>query len=160
MGFIKSKIAYGHEVIVNKPISEAWSVLQDETKMADWLAGFKSIEHLSGDKGAVGSTYKVIVNPGEGQADFEMIETLKSIKENDHIRLELDSEMMLFDQTTRLETVDGGTKITTESLVKGKGIMMRSMFAIMDLFTDSFTKQEVENIEKLKVTIESNTKQY
>jgi len=38
--------------------------------------------------------------------------------------------------------------------------MMRSMFAMMDLLSSSFEKQEIENIENLKEVINSNTKQY
>jgi len=155
LGFIKSTVNYGHEIVVNKSVAEAWKIQQDETKFDQWLKGFKSIEHLSGEKGAVASTYKITVNPGDGQPDFIMTETVKSIKENDHITLNMDSEMMVFEQKTSFEDLGGETKIRTESTVKGKGIMMRSMFALMDLLGNSFKKQEVENIENLKKLIDS-----
>lgn len=160
MGHLKPEISYGHEIAVNKSIEEAWAVHQDETKYDQWLDGFKSIELLSGVKGTVGSTYKIIVKPEEGQPDFEMFETLESIKEADHITLNMDSEMMVFDQTTSFSEKDGKTIIKTESKVSGKGRMMRAMFAVMDLFTDSFQKKEVENIENLKKVIENNTTNY
>jgi len=37
---------------------------------------------------------------------------------------------------------------------------MRSMFAIMETLTGSFTKQETKNIEALKNVIEENTTNY
>jgi len=160
MGLLRPTINYGHEIVVDKPLAEAWSVQQDESKFNQWLKGFKSIEHLSGEPGAVGSKYKIVVSPGDGQPDFIMTETVKSIQENDHISLNMDSEMMVFDQKTSFEDLGGKTKIKTESSVKGKGIMMRSMFAMMDLLSSSFEKQEIENIENLKEVINSNTTQY
>jgi len=161
LGLVKSTLHYGHEITVNKPIEEAWSVHQDPAKLELWLDGFKSIEHLSGTKHAVGSTYKVIVHPSENEPEFEMIETINSVKAFDHINLNMDSKMMSFDQTTSFEQVnEKTTNIKTASQVTGKGFMMKVMFAAMDLFTDSFQKQEEKNIEALKRVIESNTKDY
>ena len=159
IGFIKPSVSYGHEITVNKPIKEAWAVQQDEKRLGEWLEGFKSIDLISGEKGAVGSKYKVVVNPGEGQEDFEMIETIESKKEFDHMKLSFDSNMMLFDQTTTFTETNGKTTIKTDSNVKGKGMMMRSMFALMGMM-GSFEAQEVKNIEALKKVIEENTTNY
>ncbi len=160
IGFIKPTVEYGHEITVNKSIEEAWAVQQDVTKLDQWLQGFKSIDLISGESGKVGSKYKVIVSPGEGQPDFEMTETLVSLKEFDNISLAFDSEMMLFDQTTTFREKDGKTIIKTDSKVKGNGMMMRSMFALMEMFTGSFQAQEEKNIEALKKVIEENTTDY
>ena len=160
LGFMKPAVNYGHEIKVNKPINEAWGFLQDETKMDQWLEGFKSIDLIEGESGTVGSRYKVVVNPGQGQEDFTMTETIKSIKPEDHISLNFDSDMMVFDQTTSLTTKEGQTIIKTDSSVKGKGILMRSMFALMEMTTGSFQKQEVKNIEALKNAIEQNNTVY
>ena len=162
-GFFNPTVSYGHEIEVNKPIKEAWAVQQDVSKFGDWLAGFKSIEHLSGEAGAVGSTYKVTVRPDdfpEDEPDFVMTETITSIKDYDHIGLSFDSDMMVFDQTTSFSERDGKTVIKTDSKVKGKGIVMRSMFALMEIMGGSFQKQEVENIENLKKVIEANSTDY
>ena len=95
IGLISPSVSYGHEVSVNKSVEEAWAVSQDETKYAEWLAGFQSIELLEGEKGAVGSKYRVIVNPGEGQPEFEMIETVMSVEEFDHVTMHFDNEMII-----------------------------------------------------------------
>ena len=160
LGLVKPSVSYGHEITVNKPVKEAWAVHKDESKYHLWLEGFKSIELISGEKEAIGSKYKVIVNPGEGQGDFEMIETLVSITANDHVTLHFDSDMMIFDQTTSFLENDGQTTIKTASTVKGKGMLMKSMFAAMGLFGNSFQKQEEKNVEALKVVIENNTTDY
>lgn len=159
-GWIHPTVQYGHEITVDKSVNEAWAVTQDDTKYDQWLAGFKSIELLSGEKGTVGSTYKVVVNPEEGSPDFEMTETIVSIKEFDHIDLSFDSDMMDFKQRMSFNEADGQTTVKTESEVMGKGMMMRSMFAIMEIFGGGFTKQEVKNIDALKTVIEENTTDY
>lgn len=159
IGFAKPSINYGHEIRVDKSIKEAWAVFQDQSKLTQWLEGLKSIELISGKANEVGSKYKVIVKP-EGQPDFEMIETLISKKDFDHITLSFDSEMMLFNQTTSFAEVNGQTSIETDSNVSGKGMMMRSIFALMEMFTGSFQAQEEKNIEALKKLIEENTTDY
>lgn len=160
LGLLKSSISYGHEITVDKSIEEAWAVSKDPSKFGQWLDGFKSIELISGEQDQVGSKYKVIVNPGEGQPDFEMIETLASMKEFEEINLKFDSEMMDFDQTMTYKESDGKTTIKTDSKVMAKGMIMRSMFAVMELLGGSFTKQEAKNMEALKTVIESNTTDY
>jgi hypothetical protein len=157
---MKPSVSYGHEITVNKPIKEAWAVSQDDSKYDQWLDGFKSIDLISGDKGTVGSKYKVVVSPGEGQPDFEMIETIASIEEFDHVKLDFDSDFMDFEQTISFKETDGMTTVTTDSKVIGKNIMSRSMFAIMELLGGTFTAQETKNIDALKKVMEENTTDY
>lgn len=160
IGLVKPHVNYGHEIEVNKSVEEAWAVSQDESKYDQWLEGFKSIELLSGEKGQKGSTYKVIVNPGINQPDFEMIETVNDIKDQDFVDMSFDSEFMDFEQVIRFKENNGKTFIKTESQVKGKNLISRSMFAIMEMLTGSFTTQETKNIDALKKVIDSNTTDY
>ncbi len=159
IGIVKPTVSYGHEITVNKSIDEAWAVTQDETKYDQWLKGFQSIELIEGEKGQVGSKYKVVVQPGEGQPDFEMTETIVSIAENDHVEMHFDSEAMVFEQTISFSGSGGNTTITSDSKVKGKGLMSRSMFAVMGMF-GAFQAQEEENFNALKTLIDENTTTY
>ena len=68
--------------------------------------------------------------------------------------------MMGFEQTTTFSEADGKTTIKTDSKVSGKGMMMRSTFALMEILGGSFQAQEVKNIEALKKVIEQNTTDY
>ncbi len=51
-------ISYSSEIIVDKSIKEAWAVMNDESKISQWLKGITDIEHVSGEKGAVGAVTK------------------------------------------------------------------------------------------------------
>lgn len=160
LGFLMPSVHYGHEITVNKPLKESWAVQQDESKFGQWLAGFKSIDLVRGEQGAIGSTYKVVVKPSEEEPDFEMIETLVDKKDFEYVQLSFDSDMMLFVQTTSFSEVDGKTIIKTDSEVSGKGMVMRSMFALMELLGGSFEAQEVKNLEAMKQVIEENETDY
>lgn len=160
IGYFNPTVEYGHTITVNKPLKEAWAVTHDETKYDQWLQGFKSMELISGEKGAVGSKYKVVVNPGEGEEDFEMIETIVSLKNYDHVALHFDSEIMEFEQTILFTENDGKVNIQTLSTVHPTGMFLRSMFASMELLTGTFQMQEEKNIDALKVLINENKTTY
>lgn len=160
MGIIRPSISYGHEITVDKPLKEAWAVTKDESKFDQWLEGFKSIELIEGEQDKPGSKYKVVVDPGEGQPEFEMIQTLVSIKEFEHVEMHYDSEFMDFEQLFTHSESGGKATIKTEAKVIPKSLVMRSMFAIMETFAGSFTAQEKKNIEALKKVIEENTTDY
>ena len=147
LGLIYPSVSYGHEIKVDKSIEEAWAVSQDETKYGEWLEGFKSMELISGEKYQTGSKYKVVVAPGNGQPDFEMTETLVSIKEFDHVTMHFDSEAMDFEQTIFFSETDDGATVKSDSKVIGKNLMSRSMFAAMELLMGAFQSQEEKNFE-------------
>ncbi|MBT8218726.1 MAG: hypothetical protein KJP00_02800 [Bacteroidia bacterium] len=153
-------IEYGHEVKVDKPVKEAWAVSQDKSKYDQWLAGFKSMELMEGEYFEVGSKYKVVVEPGEGQPAFELIETIVSIKENDHVEMHFEGEAMDMEQIMTFTEADDKTTIRTNSKAMAKGLMGRSMFALMEKLGGAFTSQEAMNMEALKKLIEENTTDY
>lgn len=160
VGLLKPSIQYGHEITVEKPVKEVWAIVQDESKFDQWLEGYQSMELIEGKQNEPGSKYKVIVDPGEGQPEFEMIQTLKEIKEFDSVQLHYDSDFMDMDQHYTFSESNGQTTFSTQADVRPKGMMMRSMFALMEMFAGSFTTQEAKNIDALKKVIEANTTDY
>ena len=160
MGFMMPSVSYGHEISVDKPLKETWAVTQDDSKYNQWLEGFQSMELLEGEKFKEGSKYKVVVNPGDGQPEFEMIETLIAFNEFENVKMHFDSEFMDFDQIMTFSEADGKTSVKTDSKVIAKNFMMRSLFAIMETFGGTFTAQEKKNIEALKKVINENTTDY
>ena len=43
-GFLTPAVSYESEVIVNKPVKEAWSVMSDESRVSEWLKGITKME--------------------------------------------------------------------------------------------------------------------
>ncbi|MDH3698797.1 MAG: SRPBCC family protein [Flavobacteriaceae bacterium] len=155
IGAFASEIAYDDEITVNKPLAECWAVSQDEDKMADWLVGFEGIEHISGPKDQVGSVSDVYITDN-GQK-YTIRETITAIVPNESISMTFTSDYSDMDYTLRMADVDGKTKISSSTKVKGKGIFYSSLMAIM---SSTIKAQEETNLANLKRTIEANTKDY
>lgn len=154
MGLMNPSIKYGAKITVDKPLEETWEFTQDETHYHKWLEGYQSMELIEGEHNQVGSRYKVIVQPAPDQPEFEMIETIKAIKENDFVTLHFDSDMMDFEQTIYHSFSNGKTTVRSDSEVIGKNLVMRSMFALMETLGGSFTTQEQKNFDALKIALE------
>jgi carbon monoxide dehydrogenase subunit G len=160
MGLIKPSVDYGHTIQVDKPIKEAWAVVEDPSKLSLWLDGFVSETLISGEANQVGAKYKVVVKPSTEEDAFEMIETITSRTEFEHIDMHFESDFGTFDQKMTFAEKEGGTEIKTESVVKGKNLAMSAMMGWMETLTGSFKDKEVENIEKLKNVINQNETNY
>ena len=157
VGQFASKITYDYEITVDKPVAESWAVIQDESKMGDWLEGFQRIEHVSGPKDGVGAVSDVhFLEPGSGQP-MTIRETITDMEPNESISMTFTSEVSHMDYTLRMEEVDGKTKITTNTTTYGKGMFYKSMFSLM---RGMIKGQEEKNLAALKKTIEENTKDY
>lgn len=155
-GFFTPTISYDSEIFVDKPIKEAWAVMNDESKISQWLKGITNIEHVSGKKGTVGAVTKYTFNE-DGQESI-IIETIKSIRPNEQITMNFAMEgVMDMDYKVDFNEKDGKTHIKSSTTTEGSGWLMRSMVSFMQ---NSMQAQEDENMENLKKLIEENTSNY
>ena len=84
-------------------------------------------------------------------------ETITELVPDEFIAMTYESDFMDMDYRMTMTPVDGQTKISSSTVVKGNGMFARSMMAFMG---NSFTEQEETNLANLKRTIEENTKEY
>lgn len=156
IGFIKPSITYSSEVSVNKSIKEAQAVMNDESKISQWLKGITNIEHISGKKGTVGAVTKYTFNDN-GQESI-ILETIKEIKPNESMSMSFIMEkVMNMDYKVEFKNVDGKTKITSSTTTKGEGMFMKSMIPFLK---GTMQTQEDENMNNLKKLIDENTTDY
>ncbi len=155
-GFLTPTISYDSEVLVDKSVKEAWAVMNDESKVSQWLKGITDMEHVSGEKGTVGAVTKyTFLENGQESIIFE---TIKSIAPNDHVAMDFEmKDVMNIDYKVNFIEKDGKTSIKSSSTTKGSGMFMRSMVSFMK---GSMEKQEAENLNNLKKLIEGNTTNY
>ena len=157
IGQIASEITYDYEITVDKPVAESWAVIQDESKMGDWLEGFQSIEHVSGPKDGVGAVSDVhFLEPGSGQP-MTIRETITAMVPNESISMTFTSDVSHMDYTLQMAEVNGKTKISTNTTTYGKGMVYKSMFSLM---RGMIKANEERNLANLKRTIEENTTDY
>ena len=155
-GILTPAISYSSEIIVDKSIKEAWAVMNDESKVSQWLKGITNMEHVSGEKGAVGAVTKYTFNE-DGQESI-VFETIKSIRPDDHIAMDFVVEdVMSMDYKVNFVEKAGKTHIKSSTVTKGIGLFMQSMVSFME---SSMQAQEDENMNNLKKLIEENTTNY
>ena len=154
--FLTPTISYNSEIIVDKPMKEAWAVMNDESKTSQWLKGMKKQEHISGNKGTVGAVTKYTYD--ENGQESIIMETIKALRPNEHIAMDFVVEgVMEMDYQMNSSVKDGKTHIKSSTVAKGTGWFMRSMLSFM---TNAMQAQEDENTDNLKKLIEANTTNY
>ncbi|MFK8005828.1 MAG: SRPBCC family protein [Saprospiraceae bacterium] len=155
-GILTPSLSYSSEIIVDKPIKEAWAVMNDESKISQWLKGIKDVKHVSGEKGKVGAVTQYTFD--ENGQESVILETIKTIRPNEHINMDFVMEgVMAMDYQVDFTEKNGKTHITSSTVTKGIGMLMRSMVSFMK---SSMQDQEDENMGNLKKLIEGNTTNY
>lgn len=150
-GMITSSIYYENEVEVNKPVTEAWTVMQDESRISEWLPVIQRIEPVSGEPNTVGAVSNIYVN--ENGEEMMMQETITAITPNKHMAMTFTMDFMNMDYEMDLVEKDGKTYITTRSTTVGNGMMAKSILSFM---SGMMSDQEDENLNRLKNVIENN----
>ena len=84
-------------------------------------------------------------------------ETITSIKQNESIEMLFESDFMNMNYKLKMTSINGKTKISSNTNAKGNGMLSKS---IMALIGSSLKTQEETNLINLKKTIEANTKNY
>ena len=155
LGIFKPEISYDCEIVVDKPVAEAWAVTQDEEKLSDWLPTIQKVEHISGTPGTVGAVSDVHFD-NDGQM-MTIRETITGLVPEESISMTYTSDFMNMDYTLNMTADNGKTKINTSTTTEGNGLISKSM---MVLIAGSIKAQEETNLANLKKTIESNMMEY
>lgn len=155
MGLYTTSVLYECEVTVDKPVKEAWAVMQDESKVSEWISGYQKTEHLSGTPGTKGAVSNVYV-VDQGQ-ETVMKETITAMEPNKLIAMTFTMDFMDMNYEMQLQEKGNSTIIKTKSNTFGNGIFAKSILAFMP---KSMKAQEEKNLNDLKKVIEANTKNY
>lgn len=155
-GLITPSIEYASEISVDKPLKEAWEVMQDENKISEWLQGIQDVKHISGEKGTVGAVTEYTFMQGGQQS--KVIETIKSIIPQKQIKMDFASPgAMDMAYTVDYSTVEGKTHIKSSTVVSGQGFFMK---CLMPWLKGTMIAQEDLNMSNLHKLINENTTNY
>ncbi len=155
MGFITPSISYESEVTVNKSAKESWAIMSDESKLPEWIEGYKKVELISGEKNAVGAVSNVYVEDN-GQ-EMMMTETITKSIPNEVMAMTFTMDFMNMDYEVSFEEKGDQTIIRSKSKTTGNGIFAKSILSFMG---SSMKSQEDKNLGNLKKLIDTNTKNY
>ena len=155
-GILSPEINYSSEIVVDKPINEAWAVMNDQSKVSQWLQGITNIKHVSGTEGTVGAVTEYTFT--ENGQESKILETMKEIRPNEHVAMDFVMEgVMKMDYKVDFTEQDGKTHIKSSTITTGEGMMMRSIVSFMQ---GSMQTQEDENMSRLQTLIEENQTNY
>lgn len=155
-GMLTPEISYSSEFVVDKPIQEAWAVMNDQSKASEWLQGITNIKHISGTEGTVGAVTEYTFN--ENGQESKILETMKEIRPNERVAMDFVLEgVMTMDYEVDFTEQNGKTHIKSSTITAGEGMLMKSIFSFMQ---GSMQNQEDENMGRLKTLIEENKTNY
>lgn len=155
MGLLTPSISYENTITIDKPVKEAWAVMADESKLPDWIDGYKRMEHVSGIPNTVGAVSNVYIEDrGE---EMIMKETITALQPNKKMAMTFTADFMNMDYEMNLEEKEGKTYIVTKSTTTGNGMISKSMISLMK---SAMEAQEDKNLYNLKNVVEANTTNY
>ena len=154
-GMFTENVSYQNEVMVNKPASEVWAIMEDDTRISEWLTVIDRMELVSGEAGTVGAVSNIYVT--ENGEEMVMQETITAVTPEKRIAMTFTMDFMDMEYEMELEEMDGKTKITSRSVTTGNGLVAKSIVALMPSVMKA---QEEANLGNLKAVVDTNTKEY
>lgn len=149
IGLIYPKIQSRTQVEINKPADVVWAYFADESKMSEWLEGFKKIELISGNRNEVGSKYRMTFD--SNGSEIVMTETVTEFNAPYVFAFKLENEVITDDVRMTFTEMGGKTTVVQEDNIVGGNIFWRSLFAL----TQSSLKGNVQKaLDKLKTNVE------
>ncbi len=150
-GLLTPSIYYESEIEINKPASEVWKIMSDESKLPEWIDGIKRTEHVSGPSNQVGAVSNIYFDQ-RGKEEV-MQETIKEMVENQRIAMDFTMDFMNMEYSMDLKETNGKTQILSKTKTMGNGLFAKSMVSWMK---GTMKNQEDTNLVKLKGLVERN----
>ena len=143
---------YSVRIDIDRPIEEAWEVLMDESRMGEWLEGYKSMELIEGEPLTVGSKHKMIFE--DRGKELVLIETVSAIDPPHEFAIDLDHELMNSSMSTTLERIGPDrTRLVSTTETRSPKLLWK---IILPFMTPQIRKRSRGDLEKLKALIESS----
>jgi len=151
LGLFKPSISYDSQVTIDRPASNVWAVMTDESRLGEWLPGFKKTELVSGTENTVGAISNVYFD--ENGKEVIMQETMKEIIPNKKMAMDFTMDFMDMEYEMNLNESNGKTILSSNTIAKGNGPFKKSLVALMK---GVMKKQENANMVKIKEMVETN----
>ncbi len=143
---------YTVRVEVDRPIEEAWEVLMDESRMGEWLEGYKSTELIEGEPLTVGSKHKLVFE--ENGQEMTFTETVTAIEPLKEFSFDFDHDMMSSSIQMTLESVGpASTRIMNRTHFKATGFFINLFMYFM---TPRMKGRQRRSFARLKALIEAS----
>ena len=137
---------------VDKPIQHCWDILMDESRMAEWAIGFKSVETIEGEPLTVGSKNRMLFE--ERGKEIVFIETVRVIDPPREFTFDLDHEVMNSTVSMALESIGAErTRLFTHTEGRPPKLLFKIMMPFM---VPQMKKRQFQQLENLKTIMEAS----
>ena len=141
---------YSVSVEVDVPIEEVWEVYMDESRMDEWLTGFRSMETIEGEPLTVGSKHRLVFE--ERGKEVVLVETVRVIDPPREFAFDLEHELMNSTMSVTLESIgDDKTRLISQTATSSPKLLWK---IIMPFMTPQMRKRHRGDLERLKALIE------
>ena len=144
LGLLFPSHEYTITTTVNAPVEKTFAVLNDTSKLKEWLTGFQYMENISGKLYEVGSKWKVVFD--DHGSEILMTETITAFKENELVAFVIENDFIKSTDEIRFIPKGNMTEVIAHAHYSGTGIFQKS---ILVLFRGFVKKQQEENRERL-----------
>lgn len=150
-GMMNTPFTIETRVEVDRPVEQAWAVFADENSVTKWIGGLEKIEILDGEKGQVGSTYRLtFMEDGE---EIIINEVITAFEPNKRMAFTIDHEIMFSNNEIRIEPRgENKSEFISVSEMGGKGLFMKGLMAMGQ---SSVADRQQEDYTRLKSLIEA-----
>lgn len=150
-GMMNTPFTVETRVEVDRPVEQAWAVFADEDLITDWIGGLQKIEILEGEKGQVGSTYRLTFM--ENGDEVVINELITAFEPNKRMAFTIDHEIMYSDNEIRIEARgENKSEFISVSEMGGKGLFMKGLMA---MGKSSVESRQQADYNRLKALIEA-----
>ena len=139
--------SYSNSIEVNKSPEKAWSLFADESKMAEWVTGFKSINKIGGEENMPGSKYELVIS--EGGEDVVLTEEVTAIKENELYFFKFYNEDVSGTSEIIFSPTSTGTNITANNTLKGNGFLLNIFIPFFKSSIQSHWQNDYNQLKEL-----------
>ena len=137
---------------VEKPIQHCWDIIMDESRMAEWAIGFKSIETIEGEPMTVGGKHRMVFE--ERGKEIVFIETIRVIDPPREFTFDLDHEVMNSTVSMTLES-NGAERTRLSNHTDGRPTKLL-LKIIMPFMVPQMKKRQFQQLENLKAIMEAS----
>ena len=144
-------VNYSNSIEVNKSPEKAWSVFADESKMAEWMSGFKSINRISGEENKPGSKYELVIS--EGGEDVVLTEEVTNFIENELYSFKFYNEDVRGTAEIIFTPTSTDTNITSNNTLKGNSFLLN---IFIPFFKNNIKSHGQNDYNRLRELIDNN----
>lgn len=125
-GLVVKETTYKTQVVVKKPITEVFKLINSVDSTQNWITDIKSIEVVKQNPNVVGSTYKMTVN-NRGD-EVVMTQKVLAYVPNEKVTYYYEADNMVKTDSYTFLAVDNKTTITKTSACRSNSYIMACIF--------------------------------